>query len=285
MRVFISWSGELSHMVALAFHEWLPLVLQFVKPYVSSEDIEKGERWSTDIAHELEQSSYGIIIITPDNIDAPWVAFEAGALSKTLDKSRVSPFLFKLKRSELKGPLLQFQTTIFTKEDVRKLIKSINISAETDDRLDDSRLDHLFNVLWDELESKLKEIESQDLPIEIEKEPTRIESESILEEILELSRNQQRILSNPDQLFPPDYLRDVIKEFGEIPRSEKRKFLKNLGFLHRKQMDLLNEMNNIVHNVGDKDTRSFTEGELAQLQSLIDEFHNSLLQLEIIIYK
>lgn len=92
MKVFLSWSGELSHRVACAFRDWLPSVLQSVSPYVSSEDIDKGARWSTDISKELERSAYGIIVVTHEDIDAPWVNFEAGALSKTVEKSKVSPF-------------------------------------------------------------------------------------------------------------------------------------------------------------------------------------------------
>jgi len=77
MKVFLSWSGDLSHKVAIIFRDWLPSVLQFVEPYVSSEDIDKGARWSTDIAKELEESSFGILFITKDNIEAPWVNFDS----------------------------------------------------------------------------------------------------------------------------------------------------------------------------------------------------------------
>jgi hypothetical protein len=120
MKVFLSWSGDISHKVACAFRDWLPSVLQSVRPYVSSEDIDKGARWSTDIAAELAESSYGVLVVTRDNIAAPWVNFEAGALSKALEKSRVSPFLFGVKRSDVHGPLLQFQSTILEKEDIFK---------------------------------------------------------------------------------------------------------------------------------------------------------------------
>ena len=100
MKVFISWSGNKSHKVALLFREWLPSVIQSVVPYVSSEDIDKGARWSTDIAKELEDSTFGILCVTKENLNAPWLSFEAGALSKTMDKSFVTPFLFDIKRSE-----------------------------------------------------------------------------------------------------------------------------------------------------------------------------------------
>ncbi|WP_052700655.1 TIR domain-containing protein [Methylocucumis oryzae] len=120
MKVFLSWSGTKSHKVALVFRDWLPSVIQEITPYVSSEDIDKGARWSTDIAKELEDSTFGILCVTKENISAPWLTFEAGALSKTMDKSFVSPFLFDIKRSEVDGPILQFQSTIFEKEDIQK---------------------------------------------------------------------------------------------------------------------------------------------------------------------
>lgn len=120
MKVFISWSGNISHKVAMVFREWLPSVIQSLEPYVSSEDIDKGARWSTDIAKELENSSFGILCVTKENLHAPWLSFEAGALSKTMDKSYVTPFLYDIKRSEVNGPILQFQSTIFDKESANK---------------------------------------------------------------------------------------------------------------------------------------------------------------------
>ena len=88
-KIFISWSGPLSQKLGEALRNWLPSALQFVKPYFSPEDIEKGAKWNSEISKELETSNIGIICLTRDNTEKPWILFEAGALSKSLEKSRV----------------------------------------------------------------------------------------------------------------------------------------------------------------------------------------------------
>ena len=89
MKVFLSWSGEQSRRIAEVFKEWIPSVIQAVKPYFSPEDIAKGARWSKEISQELEESKVGILFLTKDNLGAPWLLFEAGALSKSMERSKV----------------------------------------------------------------------------------------------------------------------------------------------------------------------------------------------------
>src|SRR5690606_29779950 len=89
-----------------------------------------------------------------DNLHAPWLTFEAGALSKAMDKSFVSPFLFNIKRSEVNGPILQFQSTIFQKDDIKKLLASLN-KASTEGQLSDEKLDKALDVWYPELEKNL----------------------------------------------------------------------------------------------------------------------------------
>ncbi|OOO01842.1 MAG: hypothetical protein USCGTAYLOR_01956 [Chromatiales bacterium USCg_Taylor] len=94
MKVFISWSGDRSRAVADVLRRWFPSVLQAVRPYFSPDDVAKGARWSAEIAKELEASRIGLLVITPENQEAPWLLFEAGALAKNLERSKVCPILF-----------------------------------------------------------------------------------------------------------------------------------------------------------------------------------------------
>ena len=53
---------------------------------MSDTDIEKGARWENEISLRLAESDLGIICLTPDNLEEPWVLFEAGALAKKLKR-------------------------------------------------------------------------------------------------------------------------------------------------------------------------------------------------------
>jgi hypothetical protein len=190
MKVFISWSGDLSKELGEALRKWIPGVIQQVKPYFTPNDIEKGARWSTDIAVELGESKIGIICLTSENLEKPWVMFEAGALSKQLDTAYVCPILFDIDSSDLKGPLIQFQATSFNKPEVKKLISTIN-QLLGDDRLDDTVLNTVFDMWWPKLDEQVKSIIQKHNSKSGIKEELRNERE-ILEEILALTRMAAR---------------------------------------------------------------------------------------------
>ena len=210
MKVFISWSGTLSWKVAVVFRDWLPSVIQSLEPYVSSEDIDKGARWSTDIAKELEDSTFGILCVTKENLEAPWLSFEAGALSKTMEKALVTPFLFDIKRSEVKGPILQFQSTVFQKEDIKKMVQTLN-KACGDSGISEALLDKAFEVWYPTLERELTELKNQNLSVNEDDKTEEVSHASeILEEILDLSRDNQKLLRSPDSKLYEDI--DRVKD-------------------------------------------------------------------------
>lgn len=202
MKIFISWSGKRSKIVAEALWKWIPKVIQSVKPWISSEDIYAGNRWNQEIATELEQSNFGIICLTPENMNKPWILFEAGALAKTINETLVCPYLINLKSSEIKGPLTQFQSAEDTKGGTLNLMTSINCAID-ENALDDQRLKDTFNLWWPDLEEILNNLPEP----EIDQTPERNEKE-ILEEILERVRSIGR-LENKLYLVMPEKSKDL----------------------------------------------------------------------------
>lgn len=185
MKVFISWSGETSKNIAEIIRQWIPSVIQSVKPYYSPDDITKGTRWSSEIAKELDESKIGIICLTSENLESPWIMFEAGALSKNIDKSKVCPLLFGVEPSDIKGPLVQFQAAKFTKEEIKKVVRMVNSELEGNS-LTTEVFENVFEMWWPKLNEKI-EAELGKATKSNGKE-TRTERD-ILEEILSLSRN------------------------------------------------------------------------------------------------
>jgi hypothetical protein len=184
MKVFLSWSGTRSKRVADSLGKWLPRVIQAVEPWVSSE-MDKGSRWPEQIASHLEEAKVGIICVTRDNADAPWLLFEAGALSKTKD-AYVCTFLLNLSPSDVEWPLAQFQHTQVSKDDVKKLVETVNRIVEKvgEHALAAATLDDTYEMWWARLEQELKEIaESEESPTPMRKE------REILEELLQLVRS------------------------------------------------------------------------------------------------
>ena len=177
MKVFISWSGERSKSLAQAFHEWLPLVLHYVEPWLSEADIEAGERWAQSVAKELAASNFGIICVTSENITSPWVLFEAGALTKSLETSRVIPLLLDLEFSDVSGPLAQFQAKKLSCAGIGEVILSIQNAA--DEPIPEARAKQLFEALWPEFEKRLEAI-PDDAPAERHMRPQH----EILEELV-----------------------------------------------------------------------------------------------------
>jgi hypothetical protein len=157
MHVFISWSGDLSRQLAEAIRNWLPEALQYVKPYFTPADIEKGAKWDNEISQKLAESNVCIIALTRESLSSQWVMFEAGAISRSVESSRVCAILFDLESTDVQGPLARFQATKFSKEEIHQLVRTINSSAG-ERALASQTLDNVFNKWWPDLESNIQRI-------------------------------------------------------------------------------------------------------------------------------
>lgn len=189
MDIFISWSGSTSQQIAEELHNWIPKVLQFAKPYFTPSDIEKGAKWESEITSQLNKCSIGLLCLTSENTQKPWMLFEAGALSSKINKSRVCPLLFGLNNSDLTGPLATFQTTVFSKVEFKKLISMINSQLDSN-KLSDSILEDVFETYYPRLEKKIDSILSLHKSVPLKNISNKRTDRDILEEILELTRRQ-----------------------------------------------------------------------------------------------
>ena len=147
MKVFLTWSGSLSKKVAMVLRDWIPTVIPSATPWISSENIDKGARWAVELARQLEETSFGIICVVPGNQNAPWLNFEAGALSKSFGESRISPFLIGLESNQIPSTISQFQCTVYDEEDLLRLAHSINKSMASNN-VTEKQIERSFRVCW-----------------------------------------------------------------------------------------------------------------------------------------
>ena len=169
MKLLLIWSGNRSKAMAEALRDWLPHVIQAIKPWMSEHDMDKGARWSEELNRQLKECRVGLVCVTRDNQDSSWINFEAGVISASLEQAHVCPYLLDLKTSDLSGPLSQFQATEFSKEDTRKLLGTVNRSIEAGP-ISESLLKTSFDRCWPDLEENLSKIPSVNDNVEIERQ-------------------------------------------------------------------------------------------------------------------
>ena len=202
-NVFISWSSKRSALLAEALFEWLPSVVQAARPWMSSENIESGQRWRSELNQQLQTLKIGILCLTPENLEAPWVVFEAGVLSRVVDeKSRLIPYRFDLPKID-SGPLADFQGVSADPDDREttwKLVKSINSAMPS--RVADAALRKCFERSWSDLEKKLREIPPKAPKAEAASIPP-VNPEDKLEQILDRLRLMGRDLEETRERLSP----------------------------------------------------------------------------------
>jgi hypothetical protein len=238
MKLFISWSGKRSKLLAEALRGWIPKVINAVEPWLSSDDIAPGRRWSSEIGSQLEKTNFGIICLTRENLNAPWILFEAGALSKFVDQANVVPFLLDNKPSEIQGPLAQFQSLPVNKENVSKLLISMNraVTLAGERSLSDSDLAESFEVWWPRLETKINEIPKTTTPAQASQRKDRDVLDEILVLVRSLHQEKGSVTSPSDAerilglLVSPENIRreEFLHYLSSIPEPDRDSILTGL---------------------------------------------------------
>lgn len=215
MRVFIGWSGDRSKEVAEALHDFLPVTIQAIEPWMSELDIPKGSDWRDKLKSNLEEARAGIICITPENVSKPYILFETGFLFGIRDRL-VCPYLLGLSKQDVPSPLGDLQLTLANKNETLQLMKDINDIGEKP-LIKAGVLEKTFEKSWDDLDGSLKEIASR-----VVRKETRREPHDILEEIL----TKVRVISEAPpviprvQLEPPS--RSIIRSLLDLHREGVR---------------------------------------------------------------
>lgn len=190
MKVFLSWSGERSKQVANLLSSWLSDVMQHVKPWFSPE-MDRGTVWFNQIFEALSDISVGVICITRENLNAPWILFESGAIAKGVSSNRVCTLLIDIKPEDISPPLSQFNASLPTHESMFALVKTIN-EASGEMKLSEEQLKRAFDVHWPIFDREFKQILKDTKPMIINKTPPPRSQEEILSEILTTVRRIER---------------------------------------------------------------------------------------------
>ena len=154
MDVFISWSRSRSRRLALLLKTWIELVVPQTRPWCSR-DLEPGARWALDLATKLGSAGFGILCMTPENLNAPWLHFEAGAISGRVGGNKTCPLLFRVQATNLPAALGQFQAISFNREGMWRLAE--NLSTLSGDKRKGS-WERTFEKFWPDLEKDVNEV-------------------------------------------------------------------------------------------------------------------------------
>ncbi len=158
MRVFLSWSGKRSKKVARKLRGWLPKMFRNLEIWMSDRDIRIGERWSPELLRQIDRAQFAILCLTTDNLESPWIHFEAGAIAKSVgDKTFVAPYLIDIKKSAIPGPLKQFQAARATKKGTWRLVHSLALALNPR-RKSLRPLEERFEELWPLLKKSIKKV-------------------------------------------------------------------------------------------------------------------------------
>lgn len=123
--IFLSWSGEESKKIAKKLKEELLYFFDNrIDVFFSAADIPSGTEWFAKIKTELQKCQVGILCITKENFDSPWINFESGAMiACNID---VIPVLFGASRLSYKSPMDSINNITFEKEEFCKFMQNLN---------------------------------------------------------------------------------------------------------------------------------------------------------------
>ena len=158
-KIFISWSGPYSKEFAKGIKKLLEESVFDNKEltcFVSDLDIASGSDWWNKIKKELRSCKLGILCITKENLRAPWIYFEAGAMI-----AREIPSIPLLVSCDVKAlsstPLNGKQAVDFY--DLKKFLKMlVDINKAMDFDLTENQINELGKAAYSTLKNDLESV-------------------------------------------------------------------------------------------------------------------------------
>jgi anti-anti-sigma regulatory factor len=125
MNIFLSWSGSRSGRAARALKHWVEVELAPLTAWASHEDLEPGVRWNRTLHEQLKGAVAGVLLVTRENLQSPWLLYEAGCLAIATSSHRIIPYLIDVFESQLPSPLKQFQCVPSSRDGAWLLIREL----------------------------------------------------------------------------------------------------------------------------------------------------------------
>ena len=127
MKIFISWSKQTSHQIAMALRNFLNEFFKSRKLdiYLSSKEIDPGENWFDNIKAAISYSNLCIIVLTDENEFSRWIYFESGAIAFNTKSSNIIPFLATGRNIDENSPLKHYQCVRNDKDAIANLLRTI----------------------------------------------------------------------------------------------------------------------------------------------------------------
>lgn len=228
MKVFICWSGRDSKAVAEELRQLMRKVFAGTKLAVEvSYDLDKGEVWLPRLIKKLERTQFGVLCLTPANMNSDWLLFEAGILSMATasgGRKRLCPYLLGVRPGDLPSPLNMFQTANADKAGTLELLDALVAAQFSGTRSRRKKLSKqerkIFDEHWPAVEQRLAELSASLEPRKIKvkrlelRELLTSHEESVIFRLQKCVR--QAYASIRDGTYDPDNL------FEEIALSIRR---------------------------------------------------------------
>lgn len=148
--------------------------------------------WVKELNSRLANSNAGIIFLTPENQNEPWIQFEAGALAKGFSENRVFVLLIGLENSHVEGPLSNFNLSKSDEIGIKKLVFDLN-NLLGENRIDTEILSKVFEKNYPDLQQNINEVLTQKIS---NKEPEKRSEDDIQSEMLGILRSLSTRISN-----------------------------------------------------------------------------------------